>query len=384
MEIDNNISNINGGCFGSDVLVKYIKGELSGFEMNRVERHLATCEMCRDEYEGLSLLESPDKLRSIQEELNVRIDEFTEEKGKTIPAWGIYYRIAASLILLFGISSIVYITVLRNTPTNLVSKMEEFEIPAPEAIKQPNQALELMDMTKVEPIEQPKLDYSKSAGRSAKSKTSDLKSDSSVKFVAPVVVDSVTVDVAEFAMMDEAIVEVADSEKISKVEAFASGQAATSVNAPVKSENVENKKIIDSKELSEKVIVVGVSNRKAATSSYNLIKEEAINLYLSGKYYNALAILNKLNPDYQKVDTIQYYSSMCYYQLKLNVRSTSGLQLLSGNPKSVYFYDAQWYYALNLLRNGWNEQADSVLRSIVNVNPKYKEEAIKKLEWLKR
>jgi hypothetical protein len=75
---------------------------------------------------------------------------------------------------------------------------------------------------------------------------------------------------------------------------------------------------------------------------------------------------------------------MCYYQLKLNVRSTSGLKLLSENPKSVYFYDAQWYYALNLLRNGWNEQADSVLRSIINVNPKHKEEAIKKLEWLKR
>jgi len=388
MKTNNNISNINGGCYSSDTLLRYIKGELSGLEMNQVERHLGTCEMCCDELEGLSLLKDPDEINSIRIVLNSRVDRVVEEEKEGISAWGLYFRIAASIILLIGASTLIYISVFKNSPSILMSKTEAFDIAMPEALMESSPPYEEKEIASNAPKENPKMAYSGTAGKSAKINDLDEeKMKEVVKYVAPVIVDSIkdinnsSDKIVEMEVTANDQLVTADSEMMSKREVFASGQAVA--NAPVKTESVERRDLFNHNGLTRKDNV-SVDTNDRVNINYSSMKDSAIKLYSSGKYFSTIAILNKLNVDYQKIDTIQFYTSMSYYHLSLNEKSISGLKLLSQNPKSAYFSDAQWYYALNLLRNGWTEQADSVLLSIVNVNPKYKEEAIKKLEWLKR
>ena len=69
MKENSNKFDINSGCIRQDILLKYLKGELSGKERNLVERHLLECEMCSDELEGLSNLLEPERVAELEREL---------------------------------------------------------------------------------------------------------------------------------------------------------------------------------------------------------------------------------------------------------------------------------------------------------------------------
>jgi predicted anti-sigma-YlaC factor YlaD len=60
---DNNLHKIfaNTACVSTEMMMDYLDGKLSEKEKNKVEVHIASCEMCRDEFEGLSLLEDKSK-----------------------------------------------------------------------------------------------------------------------------------------------------------------------------------------------------------------------------------------------------------------------------------------------------------------------------------
>ncbi|MBN1198814.1 MAG: tetratricopeptide repeat protein [Bacteroidales bacterium] len=63
----------DSGCPSSDDLRAYLDNRLTDEEKHRIEAHLADCELCSDELEGLSLLSDPDRLPAIVEELEQRV-----------------------------------------------------------------------------------------------------------------------------------------------------------------------------------------------------------------------------------------------------------------------------------------------------------------------
>ncbi len=117
-----NISNNDTGCIPQDTLIKYLRSKLTGTEMNQVEKHLATCPMCADELEGLSLMDTPEDIKGISENLNRRIDgrvDATQRKKYSIP---FYFKIAASLLVIVTISGLVYYSVKQITPPLTISE----------------------------------------------------------------------------------------------------------------------------------------------------------------------------------------------------------------------------------------------------------------------
>jgi TonB family protein len=110
-------------------MIKYLNGELSGMEMNRVERHIAICHMCADEIEGLSMLQSPGDIHGIANEINRRIDERLSISKTTRFTVPYYMKIAASLVVLMAISMLVYYSTKQITPplimSEQISKKEE-------------------------------------------------------------------------------------------------------------------------------------------------------------------------------------------------------------------------------------------------------------------
>ncbi len=134
---DNNLHNIfeNTACISTNLMIDYLDGKLSEKEKNRVEVHITSCEMCRDEFEGLSLLEDRSKLPLIVAELDDKIDEKVVGSRKKIPLFKNVYKIAAAIVILIASTWFLSIYVessKNNLDESMVSQaMEEKQEEAP-------------------------------------------------------------------------------------------------------------------------------------------------------------------------------------------------------------------------------------------------------------
>jgi len=384
MKTKNKILNNNEGCVGSDVLLKYVKGELSGSERNWVEKHLSTCEMCSDELEGLSLLDDYNKVDSIVDELNTRVDNVIEGNGKVIPAWNFYFRIAASITLILGISTIVYFTAVRKTPSTMISDNVVGEKPKPSTPQNAEKFETPKEIEKIKRMEKQDFSQSEALKRSEKTTKSEEESkDVDLKYVAPVVVDSLKEIVADEKIADDVKLATTDS-LLPTSESIVTGQVTAEAYSPVKSESVERKKLSSNKEVSMMDAASGVaaSREFSAIETYNFKKESAINLYLKGKYQNALSIFSGLNNDFPDNDTIQFYISMNYYHLNRTERAISIFEKLISQRQSIFYNEAKWYYALSLIKYNNTDKAIVILNEIVSSESSFKDLAKEQLKKL--
>lgn len=108
----------------------YLSGSLSREEKRKVEMHLADCEMCSDELDGLSLLENPAKLSLIVDELNEKIDKKTQNSTKVLFLQRIkpYYSIAALLLVLVSITIFLYFNNANSDKMEMADNMAKEEI----------------------------------------------------------------------------------------------------------------------------------------------------------------------------------------------------------------------------------------------------------------
>jgi len=85
----------------------YLESGLSDIEEQKVIKHLADCELCKDALEGLELMSDKTKLEDMVAEINQNLRESLKEKppGKTISlSTKVYYSgAAASIVILIGL-----------------------------------------------------------------------------------------------------------------------------------------------------------------------------------------------------------------------------------------------------------------------------------------
>jgi len=108
---------------------KYLSDSLSKDEKRKIEMHLADCEMCTDELEGLSLLNNPQKLDFIITELNSKIDNrTTTKKGVFLKKIKPYYSIAALVLILISITSLLIFNNLSSEKLELAESLASEEV----------------------------------------------------------------------------------------------------------------------------------------------------------------------------------------------------------------------------------------------------------------
>lgn len=380
MKEDNNILNHNNECLTSDTLIKYIKGELSGMERNLVERHISSCEMCSDELEGLSIMQHPEKVEEISNELDRKIDSLTAKPERKIPYLGFYARIAASIIVILGISTIIYFTTFRKTPSFVpnYALMDAKESISPQDSSNDMMQKDIAGEKKMENLELAQDGNSKEK-RTLERENSKPKEN--VKYVAPVVVDSLK--------SDEAIAEVKEDEISSivvdeLVVAEAQQVASESIvqPTPVSSEK-KSALAVGGLARKEKVSTADKSIRAIFGMNYNKRKELAIRLFSKQKYKEALAALNELLNEYPTNDTTLFYTSMCNYHLNRFNETIGSISVLAKNKQSEFYNQAKWYYALALIGAERKEDAVTVLEQILLEDSPFKHEAKNKLQKLK-
>lgn len=152
-------------------MVKYLKGELSGKEMNSVERHLSTCEMCSDTLEGLSLLLQPEQINTIVDHLNARIDSKLNRE-KYLGWISSPIRIAASILIIVSIVSLIYYTSTLTSPTNTLSENIIIEEESP--VIEPDSNITAPEVASETPITKQEKAYEKGASPSPKADTETI------------------------------------------------------------------------------------------------------------------------------------------------------------------------------------------------------------------
>jgi tetratricopeptide (TPR) repeat protein len=114
-----------------------------------------------------------------------------------------------------------------------------------------------------------------------------------------------------------------------------------------------------------------------------ITKESALRSYNQKNYQQALQEFNKLYAQDSNNDTLVYYRAMCFYQLESYPEAIVGLETISKNSASKFYFDAQWYYALTLIEIGQKDKAESLLEIISKGSSPYKDLASQKLNQYK-
>ena len=70
-------------CLTNNEMLEYLSRKLSDIDNRRIEFHIADCEMCNDELEGLSNMKNPDSLSTIIHSVNSDIDTYLKQFNKS-------------------------------------------------------------------------------------------------------------------------------------------------------------------------------------------------------------------------------------------------------------------------------------------------------------
>lgn len=356
-------------------MISYIKGQLSGIEKNMVEKHLSSCEMCSDELEGISLLTNSDKLESIASELDRRIDKSNRVGQNNIFSINLIIRIAAGIVLIIGISSVIYFVAFRNTPKLIITENTGIKPPA-------SHSLDSSKFTKSENV---------SGLNRLKTQEPEKNEDERSELLNKEEVEEITNQYAIAGVTDSLVLtpnpvseQIVASDSIADVTKPAvSGRSSDDLPVEAKATRTERSGLFSKKSKNADIAAVsGIQTAAPVIISRESQQSTAIIYFNNEVYDKAYKIFSALLIDDPGNDTLLYYTSVCQYHLNDYWKAIERLKDLSHKPKFSFYNESKWYYALALIQVGRIKSADSLLKSIVREDSPFVEKAKQELEKL--
>lgn len=120
-------------------------------------------------------------------------------------------------------------------------------------------------------------------------------------------------------------------------------------------------------------------DHKTIWTSYESILNTALAEYKRGKYAKSLTSLNLLLDDYPSDINGLFYKGLCLYHMQKYKKSISYMTSTTADVNPTFDQEAEWFIALGNLKLGEQEIAIEQFKSIVTYNGFYKKEAKKKL-----
>ena len=370
-------------CPGTQVLQKYLHGELSHAEKHKVEKHLIDCEMCSDELEGLKLLEEQQKTNIVIASINRNIDRQTASV-KTKPLYT-YRSIAAAVLVLIGISSLFF---FYNHPQDTNDLLANKKLPQTEPASnlqeetEQNEATQETQDTTIKLLAQNTLKTTEQQKKEIPAvKEKNISETDDARITDLSVNDEISnnsrIDSTSLAYTETATTTgMSDSDGTTYFSAK-SGEVEEEENT---AEVLSNQNIIASKEEEANTELLAMNkgrkgkksqarqaqNNQPATKANEQDKAVATG---GAKIDNSQEnLLNQAIDDY----TTEKYSS-----------AESKLEEIIKNKDFSYFQKAQWYYALTLIKLNKITKAKKLLNEIAGTRKHlYRKEAINKLKEL--
>lgn len=333
-------------CPAEKELVEYAKGRLSAEQRHEIELHITDCEMCSDFVEGLSMMSDPDQLHSIVSELNRNIDAIASNRPfKRFFNFRTISVVAALLIVL-----VVATFILQKQFSGQKQEMAEF---VPDQEKSTSSTLLHREELSA-PGENDSRFSTAESGKKAPPVISDIEyaeQEYDDGYFMPVTTTgSVTRNVLNY----DKVAEHTDKKNVLAQDVEVDETAVVAL---------EERAIEDTRTLNhDHVISETISMAQVVSKEYRKTEDQNV----SGK---SAAGMSESNEGIMLYDAGHYQASLLFFE---NVLKTNPLDR-----------EAQWYYALNLIKLQRTDEAIKVLQAIISAGGKYKKQAereIKKLQ----
>ncbi|MDQ3191114.1 MAG: hypothetical protein M3Q58_05935 [Bacteroidota bacterium] len=114
-------------CISEQDMFDYLDNNLSPIQMHSAEKHMLECEMCSDVMEGLSLVNNRNKIDETKKLVDLKTQIIESKNGKVLSLWNAHkakFAIAASILLIIGLTGIINLITKEQDKTVLVENKE--------------------------------------------------------------------------------------------------------------------------------------------------------------------------------------------------------------------------------------------------------------------
>jgi len=371
-------------CLTQSEFDDYINDKISQIEKHRIEKHINDCEMCRDELAGLLTMKDKTELPVIVDEINARIKRRIKRRIKGRIKRDIFFRIkksysiAASIILLVGVSFIIGFYMTSQNEISLAHSVPEKKFEE-KAIMSNNISENKNDNTKKIISEEKKNVFENKKVISNKVVTK--KTDANIKSVEPKksknkIIEENNTDLTSnppAANYGAEIVEEEDNEPEVK-------EIIKKDDAPV----LSTKKIaaaIKNKKSNDNNVLFGGANRSVISKNdYDELKKTAILIFDAKEYKSASEDFEKLIEKNDKDAEVFYYSGLSFFNLEKYETALKRFEQANEQKENKYIEDAEWYIALSCEQLNNKSDTEKALLNVIKRDGKYKQKAEKKLK----
>lgn len=384
--MNSNMSNLppTTPCLSSQEMLDYTQGILSPKEQHLIEKHLLDCEFCADAMEGLAVMENPNELLNIEEELNFDIDAMVagedddqESNVKVLFPW----RIAAAVALIFVSTLTLWLVIPKNNVQDLaLENTKPYPAPADVASEpiQENQEIKVLN--------------EQSVPTPSKSNTPSVASREIMMEDAPMESTIAEKDIQSdevYSTQAPATAALSKEESVKKAE----HESAPAQNEDPSTET--NSKTETS--LSEVAVTLKKSPARAATSSEAVQDEGALvqmtdsykvnsdELYKKGikeyknkKYIAAISFLEKCidKPE------ARFYTGVSYFLIDNPHLALSNLEKYIQTNQTQYREASFWYSGLSYLKLENKAAAKQSFEKVIPFKGEFEKQAVEMLKSL--
>lgn len=361
-------------CLTNDEMIDYISGKLSEDKIRKVELHIADCEMCSDELEGLSYLNDIKQLPIITSSLNNKIDDYfnkgkkiipihTEENKTTNKKFNLKrtFSIAASIALLITAGYFIYD--IQNTSSN---KLAEANIPAKDEYIKETPSNEII---KEEDVKEELTSNNKELNKPSENKKEKVNTVSDKKIKTETEKSKPT-DVDEIIISEDVLAETDQDIELDKAEEIEEEDISVSDN------NASNKVVFGTTR------GAGINLKKKEKKDFKYLKDSGILSYSIKSYKDAITDFNKYLQNNPNDFEVVYKLGMSYYYTNNYDKAILKFNKIITARNIKYFEDAQWYKVNSLIKEGKKDDAIALLKNIINAKGKYLQQAQNKISEL--
>lgn len=363
---DNNLNRIfaESDCISNQTMLNYLDGKLSSKEKNNVEVHIESCELCKDEFEGLKSMTDRNKLPEIVSDLNLQISMITHKRKKHA-LFPQVSAMAAIVLLLVGFAWFFFY-IIHLSPESL-GKKEMAQ--ALEAQKEKEEIQKFIDENKVNPNVEIDITLKKAETKEISPSIPSIEEKSELSLVS---------DSESIKYKDEVVLKDLRKEDELKNE---NKEVTTNVITGNAKDNVDDKVVSSDNAVNEDfAFVSSESEEKKDRSKSKKIQtnkaegpavapspfDQALIEYNKHNYKSAIELFLKNENTISNKDELYYYLGMCYQKTNKDNKAIQYYDKVVTNTKSKYYENALWNKSQILIKSGQNKDAIQNLNLIIS------------------
>ncbi len=348
-------------CISNPFWLDYSLRKLSQSQLNTIQKHVDSCEICSDIKKGIDAMTNPKELGAIVEGINIKVSTFNKNKHNLTMLW--YWSAAAFLV--FGLGLSLY---FMNRPASLALQMaeeatnelhvNEIPIDTPRLnYKVPEK--QMVNSATIRSIPETNKDFALEDMAEEKNKASFMEDDSEDRSTQKNLETAPTFTFSKTDSNSKPVTMVMDT-KSNLDDSYALPPSAESKDKEIKT--IESVQIASQESSAFKKLNIKRTARKTESLPAPLNNSMGLN--------NSSLLKNEaLN------DSLEFAKATALYALGNYEQSLGLLQTLSTHTASIYYEDVLMLKAKILIHQGLRKQAIDVLETVISNKGKRHAEA---------